>query len=304
MREEQRMYFLALCRAENMSAAAGQLHISRQGLSKSIAALEQEIGAPLFRRTRRGVAPTEAGALLKDCLDAQDELWEGFLSQVQNLRPCTTQTIRVGLRDIYCSLSDKQLFYSFRRTHPDVAVETRDVDFDDGWEFLQDGMLDFALSMTPPPAYEFCQVAVSTDEQIAVLMSEHNPLARQTSVDFDQDLRGKTVLQPSAYCRRLYLPYYKTRGIALKYVDVDRNSMRAIVSSCDDVFIAMAPTACGLLTEGLTTRPLANSPLAKHDLDSCILFRHDIAGPARELLLELCAHWGVLDKCLRQLEMR
>ena len=295
------MYFLALCHDSSISAAAGRLHISRQGLSKSVASLEEEIGVPLFRRTRRGIAPTEAGALLRACLEAQDELWDSFIDRVHDLRPSTTRTVRVGLRDIYCSLSDKQLFYSFRRTHPDVAVETRDVDFDDGWELLQEGSLDFALSMVPPASYEFCQISVSTDDAVAVLMSADNPLAEKDAVDFDCDLRGKTVLQPSAYCRRLYLPYYRTRGIALKFVDVDRNSMRAIVASCDDVFIAMEPTAHGLLAGGLTTRPLANNPLARHDLDSCILFKRDISGPARELLLDLCKRWGVLDECRRQL---
>lgn len=304
MREDQRLYFLALCRAENISAAAGQLHISRQGLSKSIGALEQEIGVPLFRRTRRGVAPTEAGSLLQECLEQQDGLWESFLSRVQSLRPTTEHVVRIGLRDIYCTLRDKQLFYSFRRSHPDVAVETRDVDFDAGWDLLQKGALDFALSMVPPASYEFCQISFSTGDAVAVLMSEDNPLARQDSVDFDRDLRGRTVLQPSAYCKRLYLPYYRTRGITLKYVDVDRNSMRAIVSSCDDVFVAMAPTARGLLADGLTIRPLANNPLSPHDLDSCILFRRDIEDPARELLIELCEKWGVLDECRRQLEVR
>ena len=101
MREEQRSYFLALSRAENVGKAATQLHISRQGLSKSIASLEQEVGVPLFRRTRRGVSLTQAGVLLKECLDAQDELWDGFLDQIQSLHPTTTQTIRMGLRDIY-----------------------------------------------------------------------------------------------------------------------------------------------------------------------------------------------------------
>lgn len=300
MREEQRSYFLALSRAENVGKAATQLHISRQGLSKSIAALEQEVGVPLFRRTRRGVSLTQAGALLKECLDAQDELWDGFLDQIQSLRPTTTQTIRMGLRDIYFDYQDKRFIYSFRRTHPNVSIETRDIDFDEIWDLLQEGSLDLALSVTPPPSYELCEILTGTNGA-AVLMSVDNPLAARRFVSFDSDLRDATVIQPSAYLRRLYQPYYTTRGIRFKYTNVDRNSMRAIIASCDDVFIGTETVVQSLLAEGLTMRPLMDNPLDERSMSGCILFKRDINGPAREFLLDLCAQWGLLDECKKQL---
>lgn len=300
MREEQRSYFLALSRAENIGKAATQLHISRQGLSKSIAALEQEVGVPLFRRTRRGVSLTQAGALLKECLDAQDELWDGFLDQIQSLRPTTTQTIRMGLRDIYFDYQDKRFIYSFRRTHPNVSIETRDIDFDEIWDLLQEGSLDLALSVTPPPSYELCEILTGTNGA-AVLMSVDNPLAARRFVSFDSDLRDATVIQPSAYLRRLYQPYYTTRGIRFKYTNVDRNSMRAIIASCDDVFIGTETVVQSLLAEGLTMRPLMDNPLDERSMSGCILFKRDINGPAREFLLDLCAQWCLLDECKKQL---
>ncbi len=296
MREEQRSYFLALSRAENVGKAATQLHISRQGLSKSIASLEQEVGVPLFRRTRRGVSLTQAGVLLKECLDAQDELWDGFLDQIQSLHPTTTQTIRMGLRDIYFDYQDKRFIYSFRRTHPDVSIETRDNDFDEMWDLLQDGSLDLALSVTPPPSYELCEILIETNKA-AVLMSEDNPLTQRKTISFDSDLRDATVIQPSAYLRRLYQPYYTTRGIRFKYTSADRNSMRAIIASCDDVFIGTETVVQGLLAEGLTMRPLVDNPLDERSMSGCILFKRDINGPAREFLLEMCRQWDILDEC-------
>lgn len=302
MREEQRSYFLALSRAENIGKAATQLHISRQGLSKSIAALEQEVGVPLFKRTRRGVSLTQAGELLKECLDAQDELWDGFLNQIQSLRPATTQTIRIGLRDIYCNYQDKRFIYSFRRTHPDISIETRDNDFDEIWDLLQEGSLDLAFSITPPASYELCEILSGTN-YASVLMSEDNPLSACNAISFDSGLRDATVIQPSAYLRRLYQPYYTTRGIRFKYANVDRNSMRAIIASCNDVFIGTDTVVRGLLAEGLTMRPLVDNPLNERAMSSCILFKRDINGPAREFLLNLCAQWGLLNDCRQLLEM-
>lgn len=303
MREEQRSYFLALSRAENIGKAATQLHISRQGLSKSIGALEQEVGVSLFKRTRRGVSLTQAGELLKECLDAQDELWDGFLDQIQSLRPATTQTIRVGLRDIYCNYQDKRFIYSFRRTHPDISIETRDNDFDEAWGLLQEGSLDLAFSATPPASYELCEILTGTNDA-SVLMSEDNPLSACNAISFDSGLRDATVIQPSAYLRRLYQPYYTTRGIRFKYTNVDRNSMRAIIASCNDVFIGTDTVVRGLLAEGLTMRPLVDNPLNEREMSSCILFKRDINGPAREFLLDLCAQWGLLDECKRLLRLK
>ena len=296
MREEQRSYFLALSRAENIGKAATQLHISRQGLSKSIAALEQEVGVSLFKRTRRGVSLTQAGELLKECLDAQDELWDGFLDQIQSLRPATTQTIRIGLRDIYCDYQDKRFMYSFRHTHSNISIETRDNDFDEMWGLLQEGSLDLALSVTPPDSYELCEILAGTNEA-AVLMSEDNPLSACDAISFDSDLRDATVIQPSAYLRRLYQPYYTTREIRFKYTNVDRNSMRAIIASCNDVFIGTDTVVRGLLADGLTMRPLVDNPLNERAMSSCILFKRDINGPARDFLLDLCTQWGLLDEC-------
>ena len=48
----------------NITVASQNLYISQQGMSKSIANLEKEVGFPLFKRSVSGVKPTaEAGEL-------------------------------------------------------------------------------------------------------------------------------------------------------------------------------------------------------------------------------------------------
>ena len=79
--------------------------------------------------------------------------------------------------------------------------------------------------------------------------------------------------------------------------------MRAIIASCYDVFIGTDTVVRGLLAEGLTMRPLVDNPLNERAMSSCILFKRDINGPAREFLLNLCAQWGLLDDCRQLLEM-
>lgn len=62
----QLRYLLAVARAGGISAAARDLGVSQSTLSTAVSRLEEECGTTLFLRTRDGVTPTEAGALLLD----------------------------------------------------------------------------------------------------------------------------------------------------------------------------------------------------------------------------------------------
>ena len=57
-------YFLAVGEELNVRQAAVRLHVSQPPLSRQIRDLEQEVGAKLFVRSRRGMQLTEAGQML------------------------------------------------------------------------------------------------------------------------------------------------------------------------------------------------------------------------------------------------
>jgi len=62
--------FVAVCEEGNIARAAEREAIVASAVSKRIAAIEAEIGAPLLVRSRRGIAPTAAGqALLRQARD-------------------------------------------------------------------------------------------------------------------------------------------------------------------------------------------------------------------------------------------
>src|SRR3954468_7429848 len=56
--------FLEVARSGNVSRAAATLRITQPALTARLQSLEQELGQPLFVRTRRGVQLTDAGRAL------------------------------------------------------------------------------------------------------------------------------------------------------------------------------------------------------------------------------------------------
>jgi DNA-binding transcriptional LysR family regulator len=108
-----------------MRAAARSLHLGQPALSARIAAIEDELGARVFERTRRGVRLTLAGRALKPhaerALDAIDA-GRAAVSQVE--QGDEGELIIAAASAINASLVP-ELVARFRRYHPGVHLYVR-----------------------------------------------------------------------------------------------------------------------------------------------------------------------------------
>jgi DNA-binding transcriptional LysR family regulator len=139
---------LALAEHAHFGRAARAVHLTQPALSRSIKALEQRLGAPLFERQRNAVAPTDIGRVLleraRELLALADELDHAIV------RNRTLQAGRVVVgggphaAEVLLAPSAARL----TREYPQVAIDLRVRDWDELLRQLRGRELDFFVAET------------------------------------------------------------------------------------------------------------------------------------------------------------
>ena len=136
-------YFLAVADSGSVAAAARRLHIVQPALSRQIRDLEDELGAPLFSRSAKGVELTAAGEQF--ALDARRLLIDMESARQRALRVARggAGSLRIGISPTYAWHPDiLSRINNFRQSHPDVSLRVEPSLAAKQLEALADGKLD------------------------------------------------------------------------------------------------------------------------------------------------------------------
>ncbi|MFC5661555.1 LysR family transcriptional regulator [Kitasatospora misakiensis] len=150
MQLQQLRYFLAVAETRHFTRAAEAEHVAQPSLSQQIRALERELGAELFHRTRGNIALTDAGAALLP-------LARRILADTESARLAVQETVqlrrgrvRLGAPPSLCTSLVPDVLRVFRDRYPGVALVVREGGSRDLVRSLAAGELDLALIITPP----------------------------------------------------------------------------------------------------------------------------------------------------------
>lgn len=137
--------FIEVTRTGNFTTAAENLFITQPALSRIIKSLEDEIGTPLFIRTRKKMIETDAGRVLKKHalkIEKQLQLLDAELDKMLMLKK---GHVRIGLPTITNSIFFSQLIASFHQEYPEVTFQLDEDGSKKIEEKIANDLLDFGV---------------------------------------------------------------------------------------------------------------------------------------------------------------
>lgn len=188
-------YFVAVAEEGHITRAAERLGMQQPPLSQQIKALENELGARLFRRKPRGVELTEAGrALLADA--------EAILGHVAHAMEATKRTVRGELGRIAVGFTSSAPFHpfvprvirAFREASPLVALTLEEGGTTELIEDLRAERLDAAFVRTPVADPIGVTVNPLVEEPMVVALPAEHSLAAEAGALALGRLAGETFI--------------------------------------------------------------------------------------------------------------
>lgn len=258
--------FVALAEELHFGRAAARLHMTQPPLTLAIQALERELGAALFARTRRSVQLTPAGAALlpqvQRLLSGADEL------------PRVAQAAAAGLSGQLRLAFVSNIAYgplpewlrSFRLEHPEVALQLREATLDVQLAAFDADEIDAGFVLhAPDAAPPGFAVWSAQREPLVMALPEQHPAAAQRSLRFAAAATEPLVIFPRQIAPSLYdavLSAYRAQG-ATPRIAQEAIQMQTIVNLVSaGMGVAWVPESVTQLQRpGVVYRAVADVPL-------------------------------------------
>ncbi|MDX8450547.1 LysR family transcriptional regulator [Mesorhizobium captivum] len=137
--------FLAVARTRNVTRAAAEVNLAQSSVSDQIQALEAELGASLFTRSRQGLELTPAGEALKPYAEEILALADETRAAVDAASCETAGTLSIGALETIASAKLAGWLADFRAAHPDIDIKLKIAGSGELLRRLGEGEIDVAF---------------------------------------------------------------------------------------------------------------------------------------------------------------
>ncbi|WP_246868613.1 LysR family transcriptional regulator [Saccharopolyspora sp. ASAGF58] len=216
---------VTVAEAGSVTRAAELLHLVQPAVTRQIRTLEQELGVVLFERTRQGMRPTEAGAVMVDrARRALNEL-ERARAEVQPTPGVVTGVVTVGLLESATDLLAEPLVSAIAREQP--GIELRLMTAYSGYlqQWLDDGDLDVTLlyNLASTPSLNAHRLV---GERLWAVAQAADGLRPEQPISFSEAAGHPLVMPAAGHALRSLIDSAAARAGVDMDVVVQTNSMR------------------------------------------------------------------------------
>jgi len=203
MNDSQIRSFLAAVKYQNFTKAAEHTYIAQSVLSKHIAALERELGIPLFTREKKIIRLTEAGSIFADGIEQISVTYNATLTRLRKFKDQYTGHLFLGLLD------GQRIDYRLREVLAKVRGRSETVNIQITYfslrqlrDALIEGSIDVAITadgLLAPVSADIATKVIREGPTSLVTANTHVLSARETATfsDIREDIF--IVLNPDDY---------------------------------------------------------------------------------------------------------
>lgn len=170
--------FLAVSRTGNITRAAQQLHISQPALSRRIAELEEDVGAPLFERTNRRLTLTDRGMRFEAHAREMLEVYERMKCDMAEAPEALTGKVRLGCVESSVAEFAYDVVSRMHAEHPKVTFELYSADGDDIRTGLDQDRLDLGILLEPVESAKYESVELPFSDRWGLIVAKDAPEAK------------------------------------------------------------------------------------------------------------------------------
>jgi len=190
-------YFLAVAEEMNFTRAAKKVGIGQPPLSQQIRSLEEELGAPLFRRVPRGVQLTESGKVFLP--EAQ-----AILAQAERAKKIAQRGARGELGSLRLGFTSSAAFTRivqdsirvFRENYPNVKLTLEEEDTTTLLDRLSEHTLDAAFIRPGRNDPDGVQVRRLLEEAMMIALPSDHPIVKASASPLSALAKDRFLLFP------------------------------------------------------------------------------------------------------------
>ncbi|MFF8508969.1 LysR family transcriptional regulator [Streptomyces sp. NPDC015492] len=244
--------FLAIAEESSLTRAAARLHLTQPAVSRTLAALEQHLGARLVDRSTHHLELTAEGRAFQDRAAAALAAFEAAVDPARLRR----RPLRLGHAWSAFGPYTTPLLRRWQREHPETPLELLRID--DRTAGLTRGEVDAALLRGTVDAPGLVTEELTTEERVAAVPAD-SPLADRPSLALD-DLAGGTVVLNTVSGATTLALWPATARPAATVTVANTDDWLTAIAAGRGVGVSSASTAALHTHPGVTYRPLPDAP--------------------------------------------
>jgi len=181
MQLHQLRYVVCVAEERRFTRAAARLHVAQPSVSSAVAALEHELGAPLFHRAHNEVVLTGAGEVfvpwarqvLADC--------EAGVAAVRDLQGLRRGRLALGATPSLTTNLLPPVLVAFLGEHPGLQLSMHEAGSQDLVRRLEGGEIDLAVVILPVDE-PWVETTALMEEELVLAVSAGHPLAARRTI--------------------------------------------------------------------------------------------------------------------------